>query len=294
MTNRIPSPLFFRLFLRLVLRRFSRFLAATAGPGLASAVTAAVVATGAASICPVSAHAGPAEDKGLEIARKADKANEGFATEKGTMTLELINAHGDVTKRKMRFEVVEGKEDGDKSLSVFDWPADVKGTKLLTFTHKKGDDDQWLFLPAVKRVKRIASSNRSGSFMGSEFAFEDLASQEVEKYTYKHLDDVKHDGRDCWRLERVPLEKNSGYKRQVVWMDKEYLAPVKIEFYDRKNELLKVSVFVGYKKQGKFWRFERISVENVQTRKKSVLAWENRELGAKVDASRFDSAALED
>lgn len=272
----------------------SRLVATVAGSGLASAVTGAVVVAGAASVLSAAAHAGPAEDKGLEIARKADKANEGFATEKGAMTLELINAHGDVTKRKMRFEVVEGKDDGDKSLSVFDWPADVKGTKLLTFTHKKGDDDQWLFLPAVKRVKRIASSNRSGSFMGSEFAFEDLAGQEVEKYTYKHLDDVKLDGRDCWRIERVPTDKNSGYKRQVVWMDKEYLNAIKIEFYDRKNELLKVSVFSGYKKQGKFWRFDKIAVENVQTKKKSVLAWENRELGTKVDASRFDSAALED
>ena len=107
------------------------------------------------------------------------------------MTLELINAHGDVTKRKMVMEVLEGTDDGDKSRSVFEWPADVKGTKLLTWTHKKGDDDRWLYLPAVKRVKRISSSNKSGSFMGSEFAYEDFSSQEVEKYTYKLLDEPK-------------------------------------------------------------------------------------------------------
>lgn len=232
--------------------------------------------------------------KGLDIARRSDKANEGFVSERATMTLDLINAHGDVTKRKMRLEILEGTNDGDRSMSVFEWPADVKGTKLLTFTHKTADDDQWLYLPAVKRVKRISSNNRSGSFMGSEFAYEDLAAQEVEKFTYRYLDDQKVDGRDCWRVERVPTDKNSGYKRQVTWTDKEYLSPVKIEYYDRKNELLKVSAFSGYKKQGKFWRWAKIAVENVQTKKKSMLVWEGRELGVKLDPSRFDSAALEE
>jgi hypothetical protein len=126
--------------------------------------------------------AGAADDaaaKGLAVARKADEVNQGFLGEKATLTLELINAHGDVTKRKMAMDVMEGTNDGDKSRSVFEWPADVKGTKLLTWTHKKGDDDRWLYLPAVKRIKRISSSNKAGSFMGSEFAYEDLGGQEV-------------------------------------------------------------------------------------------------------------------
>jgi hypothetical protein len=231
---------------------------------------------------------------GLEIARKADAANQGFVGETGTMTLELINAHGEVTKRKMNMQVLEGTDDGDRSRSEFEWPADVKGVKLLTWTHKKGDDDRWLYMPAVKRIKRISSSNKSGSFMGSEFAYEDFSSQELEKYTYKLLDQPKQDGRDSWRIERFPVEKDSGYARQVVWMDKEYLSPVRIEYYDRKNELLKVARFEGFKKHGKYWRFSTIRMENVQTRKKSVLTWENRQLGIKPPAESFDSARLED
>jgi hypothetical protein len=231
---------------------------------------------------------------GLEIARKADAANQGFVGETATMTLELINAQGEVTKRKMNMQVLEGTDDGDKSRSEFEWPADVKGTKLLTWTHKKGDDDRWLYLPAVKRIKRISSSNKSGSFMGSEFAYEDFSSQELEKYTYRLLDEPKQGGRDTWRIERIPVEKDSGYTRQLLWMDKEYLGPLRIEYYDRKNELLKVAQFEGYKKLGKYWRFATIRMENVQTKKKSVLTWENRQLGTRPPAAAFDSARLED
>jgi Outer membrane lipoprotein-sorting protein len=231
---------------------------------------------------------------GLAVAQKADAANQGFLGERATMTLELYNAHGDVTKRKMSMEVLEGTDDGDRSRSVFEWPADVKGTKLLTWTHKQGDDDRWLYLPAVKRIKRITSSSKSGSFMGSEFSYEDFSSQELEKYRYKLLDEPKQGGRDTWRMERYPVDKESGYARQVVWMDKEYMNPLRIEYFDRKNELLKVAQFDGFKKFGKYWRFATIRMDNVQTKKKSVLTWENRELGVKPAPEIFDSARLED
>jgi hypothetical protein len=232
--------------------------------------------------------------KGLEIAKKAGLEQQGFGTERATLNLELINAHGDVTARKMSMEVQEGIEDGDKSRSMFEWPADVKGTKLLTWTHKKSDDDQWLYLPAVKRIKRISSNNRSGSFMGSEFAYEDLSSQEVEKYTYRFVDEAKQGDRPVWRIERHPVDKTSGYKRQIVWMDKEYQSPLRIEYFDRKDELLKVANFVGYKKIGKYWKFQSIQMSNVQTKKKSNLTWEGRQLGVRIPPETFDSARLED
>ena len=180
------------------------------------------------------------EEQGLQIARKADQANEGFGSERSELTMELVNAHGDVTTRRLVIEAIERPGDGDRSRAIFQWPADVKGTKLLTFTHQQGDDDQWLFLPAVKRVKRISSNNKSGSFMGSEFAYEDLASTELPKYRYKLLGDSAVGGRPCWQLERVPVDRNSGYSRQVMFMDKEYLNPLRIDYYDRKNELLKI------------------------------------------------------
>jgi hypothetical protein len=243
---------------------------------------------------PSAARAETPEEKGLRLATEMDKAHEGFVSETATMTMELINAHGDRTERKMRLEIAEGLDDGDKSKSTFEWPPDVKGTKMLTWTHKKGDDDQWLFLPAVKRVKRISSNNRSGSFMGSEFAYEDLNSQEVPKYTYRYLAEETVEGRACYKIERFPVDKNSGYKRQVVWSDKEYKQPIRIDYYDRKDELLKISIFSGHKKFGTFWRIGKIDVKNVQTKKRSILTWGDRELGKKLDAATFDSASLED
>jgi len=239
------------------------------------------------------AFADAAADKGLEIARKVDKANAGFEGEESTMEMLLINAHGDETKRKMRSVILEGADDGDKSRIEFDWPADVKGTRMLTWTHKRGDDDQWLYLPAIKRVKRISARNKSGSFMGSEFSYEDLGSQEVEKFTYKFMADEKDaQGRPVWKIERVPVDPRSGYSKQVLWIDKGYMNPVRTEYYDRKGELLKTAVFSDYKKFGSVYRAAKIEMKNVQTRKVSVLSWRKRKLGVDVDTYLFESDEL--
>ncbi len=238
--------------------------------------------------------AGTPEEEGLRLAKQIDKANEGFVGEYSEMEMVLINAHGDRTERKMTTETVEVSDDGDKSISVFQWPADVKGTRMLTWSHKTGDDDQWLYLPALKRVKRISSRNKSGSFMGSEFSYEDLGSQEVEEFTYKYIDDQELNGRDCWRIERDPVSSKSGYSKELVWFDKEYNNPLKIEYYDRKGELLKVGTFNNYKKYDQWWRADEILMENVQTQKKSVITWSVRELGRTYGEDHFSSDYLID
>ena len=114
------------------------------------------------------------EQKGLKIAQAADARDAGFADFTANMVMTLKNRAGNTSTRIIRIKTLEGKNDGDKSLSLFDEPADVKGTAMLTFSHGLKADDQWLYLPALKRVKRINSRNKSGPFMGSEFAFEDL------------------------------------------------------------------------------------------------------------------------
>ena len=232
--------------------------------------------------------------KGLEIARAANLANKGFVAEQAVVTMQLINAHGDVTRRKLAIVTLEGREDGDRSKVVFEWPPDVKGTKLLTWTHKRGDDDQWLYLPAIKRTRRISGSNKAGSFMGSEFAYEDLVGAEPEKFTYRYLDQVKVAGRDSDHFERFPVDRNSGYGRQVVWLDKEYQNPVRVEYYDRGNVLLKVATPADYRRLGALWRATLVTMENVLTKKRSIFTWESRQLGAPLSPSQFDSARLED
>ena len=226
-------------------------------------------------------------EKGLSLMQQADKANSGFNGEHAVMEMILINAHGTKITRKIKSKSIEVQGDGDKSIITFLWPADVKGTKLLTWAHKSKSDDQWLFLPALKRVKRISSRNMTGSFMGSEFSYEDIGSQELEKYTYKFIKEETINGRPTSVIERKSTDKNSGYAKQVLYLDKEYQGTLKIEYFDRKNELLKISSFTDWKKLGNFWRFHNIEVKNVQTRKGSILNWSERKLNQKINEREF-------
>jgi len=217
------------------------------------------------------------EDEGLIIAKEADKRDTGFKDFTANMQMILRNKHGQESIRKIRIRTLEVEGDGDKSLTIFDTPKDVKGTAFLTYSHKKGDDDQWLYLPALKRVKRISSRNKSGSFMGSELAYEDITSQEVEKYTYKWIRNELYDKKECFVIERYPVDKkNSGYTRQRVWLDKAEYREWKVEYYDRKNSLLKTLTFKRYKKYlEKYWRPDEMNMVNHQNGKSTRLFFSN-------------------
>ena len=212
--------------------------------------------------------------RGLAISIESDKRDTGFIDSTAKMTMELKNKQGDTSTRYIRIKTLEVTGDGDKSMSIFDKPADVKGTAFLTFSHAIVPDEQWLYLPALKRVKRINSKNKSGPFMGSEFAYEDLSSQEVEKYTYKYLRDEILNGIDSFVVERYPVDKNSGYTRQVGWINKAEYRPEKIVFYDRKNSLLKTLTFSGYQQYlDQYWRADELHMVNHQTGKSTQLSW---------------------
>lgn len=226
---------------------------------------------------PLATAAATPEEKGLAIAREADRRDTGFENSTANMRMVLKNKHGQESVRKIRVRTLEVADDGDKSLTIFDNPRDVKGTAFLTFSHKQGDDDQWLYLPALKRVKRISSRNKSGSFMGSEFAYEDISSQEVEKYTYKWIRDEVYDSQQCFVVERYPVDKkNSGYTRQVIWIDRKEYRTLKVNYFDRKNSHLKTLTFTGYKKYlDKYWRPDEMNMINHQTGKSTQLVFTN-------------------
>ena len=223
---------------------------------------------------PFSVQAGTPQQRGLEIATEAERRDSGFHDSTASMKMLLRNKQGQESTRDIRVRTLEQVDDGDKSLTIFDQPADVKGTAFLSFTHKTGPDDQWLYLPALKRVKRISSRNKSGPFMGSEFAYEDISSQELEKYTYKYLRDEMFQGMDCFVIERDPVDENSGYTRQVVWIDKAEYRPQQIVYYDRKNAKLKTLVFSDYRQYlDTYWRAHVMEMENHQTGKSTRLTW---------------------
>jgi outer membrane lipoprotein-sorting protein len=226
-------------------------------------------------LLPLPVKAQTAAEKGLEIALEADRRDSGFSDFTAHMRMTLKNKHGQKSLRLIRVRTLEVVNDGDKSLSIFDNPRDVKGTAFLTFTHKIKDDDQWLYLPALKRVKRISARNKSGSFMGSEFAYEDISSQEVEKYTYKWIRDEIYNNQACFVMERYPVDKkNSGYIRQVVWLDKAEYRVLKIDYFDRKNSLLKTFTADSYHQYlDKFWRAHTMNMVNHQNGKSTELNW---------------------
>jgi len=237
------------------------------------------------------------EEKGLEIAKEADARDNGWGDSTANMKMVLINKQGETSSREIRTRTLEIMGDGDKSLTIFDKPKDIRGTAFLTFSHVTGADDQWLYLPALKRVKRISSRNKSGPFMGSEFAYEDMSSQEVEKYTYKYLkEDACTDGTNqlsCFLVERIPTDEFSGYTKQIGWMDTTEYRPIKIDFYDRKNSLLKTLNFSDYNQYlGKYWRAHTMEMVNHLTGKKSILTWTDYQFKTGLKDSDFNKSKL--
>ena len=234
----------------------------------------AIIIAAAGFVAPLNAQADAA--KGLKIAEEWDRRDHGFGDTNAVLRMILENRQGQKSERKMRMRILEipDPNEGDKSLVIFDHPRDVKGTAFLSFAHIDEPDDQWLYLPALKRVKRISSRNKSGPFLGSEFAYEDFTAQELKKYSYKWLRDEACGALQCFVLVQIPTYENSGYTKTIVWIDKEHYRQQKIDYFDRKGELLKTLTFDKYQQHlNKFWRAYEMRMVNHQTGKKTVLSY---------------------
>ena len=238
-------------------------------------------------------YAQSAEEKGLAIAQDIERKDRGWGDATTKMKMILRNRQGQKSTRAIHIKILEMKNDGDKTLIIFDDPRDLKGTAFLTFSHAVKADDQWLYLPALKRVKRISSANKSGPFMGSQFAYEDIVSFEVDKFRYKYLRDEKLGEHQTFVVETYPRYKYSGYTRQLVWVDKQRHIPLQIKYYDRKNDLLKTLKFINYKQYlGKYWRTEKQEMENHQNGSTTTLIWSEYRFRNNLANSDFDRNSL--
>ena len=234
-----------------------------------------------------------AQEKGLNIAKERKLRDNGWGDSTGNMSMILRNAQGEEVERKMRLKSLEQVDDGDKGLTIFDQPLDVKGTVFLNFTHAKEPDDQWMYLPKLSKVKRIRSRNKSGPFMGSEFAFEDMSSFEIEKYEFKYLRDDHYEGQASFVLEQKPTDKNSGYSKQIVWVDKEHYRVLKVEFYDRKGSLLKELTNYDFTLYlNKYWRPLRVEMFNEQNGKSTQLITHELNFNTGLTDSDFNKGTL--
>lgn len=261
---------------------------------IASSITAAVVLmSGVSAQAELNLAGLSPEEQGLAIAKERKARDLGWQDSVSVVTMTLRNSQGEESLREMRMKSLEVVDDGDKGLTIFDTPKDVKGTAFLNFSHVDKSDDQWLYLPALKRVKRISSRNKSGPFMGSEFAYEDLSSFEIEKYSFKFLAEETLNGVDCYKVEQIPTDKNSGYTRQVAWLDKEHFRGQKVDFYDRKKSLLKTLTFSDYKLYlDKYWRPMQMNMVNHQTQKSTELKTVSLDFKTGLKDSDFNKATL--
>ncbi len=234
-----------------------------------------------------------AEEQGLAISKESKIRDLGWGDSTANMVMVLRNAQGQESIREIKMRSLEQENDGDKSLTIFNKPRDVKGTAFLSFSHPVAADEQWLYLPALKRVKRISSRNKSGPFMGSEYAFEDLSSFEIEKYSYKYLGDEVVQNQDSFMVEQNPTDENSGYTKRIVWIDKAEYRILKIDFYDRKNSLLKTLSYADYKQYlDKYWRANSMNMVNHQNGKSTELQWNNYAFKTGLKDSDFNKNSL--
>lgn len=207
-------------------------------------------------------------DRGEQLAHQRKANDSGWLDSSAQLTMILRNQQGDESVRKLRLMSLEVDGDGDRDLIVFDEPRDIRGAALLSHAHIAGADDQWLYLPALKRVKRIASTNKSGSFMGSEFAYEDLSSFEVDKYAYRFVEETE----GAFVVEQSPVDKLSGYSRMLVHLDKEHFQPHQVTFYDRQGRLYKALALSDYRRyRERFWRPHTLEMINHKNGKTTVL-----------------------
>ena len=238
------------------------------------------------------------EEKGLAISVEADKRDLGFGDTTVSGTMVLRDKQGSESTREFRNMIMERPDAGlgDMSVIVFEKPRDVRGTALLTHANiEPNDDDQWLYLPAIKRVKRISSSNRTGKFVSSEFSYEDLGGQEVDDYNYLWLRDEEcpNMGGTCFVVESTPKNAKSGYSKRISWIDQAEYRLDQVEFYNRRGDFEKVMTLTGYNQyKGKFWRADKLSMANQQTGKSTDLVWENYEFQVGLTEKDFDAQRL--
>jgi len=258
-------------------------------------ITTYLVTLGLAISLASPAVASTSQEQGFEIAARSDRSDVGFANSQVELQMILRNAAGQESTRVLRISTLEKPDEtvGDKSLVLFDTPRDIEGTALLSHARILDPDDQWLFLPALKRVKRIASSNKSGPFVGSEFAFEDFTAIELNKFDYRHIGTEACGELQCDVLERLPRYQNSGYSKQVSWVDQDVFQIRKVEFYDRRGDLLKVLELGDYRLYDNgVWRAHKLSMKNRQTNKETDLVYQDYAFNLDLKANDFVKGRL--
>ncbi|MFC1561393.1 outer membrane lipoprotein-sorting protein [candidate division KSB1 bacterium] len=202
--------------------------------------------------------------------------------------MKLIDKRGKVRERT----ISTYRFGDDKQIMWFQSPADVRGSSFLRISYDDRDDDMWIYLPSFGKVRRIASHAKKGSFMGSDFTYEDIGDRKLGDYTYTLLREESVGDQECWVVESIPSEGVvTDYSKIVSWVWKTGEVPVKEEFYDKRGALLKV-MNRQMIKVGEYWMFKEMSMENLKNEHKTEIVIDNIEVNVGLDENLFDTRSL--
>lgn len=179
-----------------------------------------------------------------EIAEKALRNNT-FSTNNARVEMDLeISKKGKVTRKRSLLTKIKRADEKTRAFVEFRAPADVAGTRFLSVDEGEDSSYQFIYLPAFKKVKRVVGSQRSKSFMGTDFSYSDLDGRDVDSANWRRLEDAKIGGQDCFVIEGVSKGKSEDYGRSVLWVHKKLLVPMRIDFFgqDRKTIQKRFSV----------------------------------------------------
>lgn len=230
---------------------------------------------------------------GRDIAVKVDERPDGDDRQ-STLEMTLINKRG---KKRVRVISSYYKDYGkdSKAIMFFESPSDVKGTGFLQFEYDDSakDDDRWLYLPALKRVRRISGSSKNEYFMGSDFTYDDLGGRSVDEDEHTLLREEEVDGQKCWVVESVSKDSGYMYSKVVRWIRQDALMDIKIEFYDRQAALMKVLTVSDLRLKDGFWTAFSMEMDNLQEEHKTLLKFNDVTYNADLSDSIFRVSTLE-
>lgn len=227
-----------------------------------------------------------------EILKRSEENTRGFKDLVNELEMIVTTPEGDVISRKMLIKVLAEKEDSVKSMMVFTAPKRERGVALLTHSNGAATDEQWLYLPSTRRVKKMAAGNKTSSFRGTDFSFEDLSNQAIDDFTYELVSQAIHAGTECYVIDRFPKQE-SGYEKVRIWIDAAHYRPMKSDFYDKKNRVFKIMTTEGYEKiEGQFWQPQRIKMENQLTGQVTELVSNKIRINSGLTANHFTEMSL--
>lgn len=234
---------------------------------------------------------------GREIAQRVKNRPDGD-TRRSEMVMKLINKRGSIRERKLiSYSIDVGKEKEDrKSIMFFQYPGDVKGTGFLTWDYDdpNKDDDKWLYLPAMKKTRRISgSSAKQDYFMGSDFTYDDMGRRSVDEDTHVLAGEETVDGHKCWRLESTSKDSRDVYSKKISWIRKDCLIPIKVEYYDKMGKLHRRLEMSDITQVQGYWIARKMHMINVQTGHQTILEISNPKYDLRMEEAKFGVTTLE-